>query len=276
MVSPPIILGIESSCDETAAAVLAKGKLLGQCTASQMIHAAYGGVVPELAARAHQQWIIPVVQESLQRAGITAEEIGAIAVTEGPGLLGSLLVGTSFANGWAWGAGIPLIGVHHTRAHLLANWLEPPYPSLPAVGLIASGGHTQLVWVTSPTTMELLGSTLDDAVGEAFDKVAKMIGFPYPGGQYIEQCAKGGNPQRFAFPMPKVKGLHFSFSGLKTAFRYFLEKNKMADPHFLEREKADLSASIQRVLIEALVQKAMAAMEMKRTDRLLRGGGCGL
>lgn len=268
------ILGIESSCDETAAAIIADGTLRSHEIATQEIHAQYAGVVPELAARAHEQMIVSVIARTLHKAKIQLKDLNAIAVTQGPGLLGSLLVGIAFANGLGMASNLPVIGIHHTRAHLLANFIEKPHPSFPFLGLIVSGGHTQLVICRSPYDMTLLGSTLDDAIGEAFDKIARMIGIKaYPGGIYIDRYAAGGDPKRFAFPKTKVAGYDFSFSGIKTAFLYFLAKAKQQDPHFAEKHKTDLCASIQWTLIDMLVTKVIFAMEKTGLNQLVLGGG---
>ncbi len=268
-----IILGIESSCDETSVAIMQERRLLAQKTTTQLIHEQYGGVVPELAARQHQENIIPVLEATLQATQRTINDINLIAVTQGPGLLGSLLVGISFAHGLSKAKNIPLIGIHHTKAHLLANFIEPPYPTFPFLGLIISGGHTQLVHVKNPVEMILLGSTLDDAVGEAFDKIAKMMGFPYPGGIYIDKHARQGNPKKFSFPRTKVAGFDFSFSGVKTSFLYFLQKQQQADPSFLEQYRDDLCASIQETLIDILMQKVIYATEKLKLNTIVLGGG---
>ena len=267
----PTILSLETSCDETAAAVMQGGILRSHDVASQMVHADYGGVVPELASRAHQSKIVPVVVEALRKAEVELAQVDAVGVTQGPGLLGALLVGTAFANGLGLARRLPLIGIHHTRAHLLANWITPPHPAFPCLGLVVSGGHTQLVQVDGPLQMTLLGSTLDDAVGEAFDKVAKMLGFPYPGGIHIDRQATNGDPKRFAFPKTKTAGFDFSFSGIKTAFLYFLQKQK--DPNFIKNHLADLCASIQATLVATLLQKVTKAMHTRKLHRVLLGGG---
>ena len=267
------ILGIESSCDETAVALWRGDRLLASRVATQSIHEEYGGVVPELASRGHQMLIVPVLEEALQEVKLSLQDIDALAVTQGPGLLGSLMVGVSFANGLGLACGIPLVGAHHTRAHLLANWLEPPYPTFPLLGLIVSGGHTQLALVESPLSMRLLGSTCDDAVGEAFDKIAKMMGMPYPGGGVIDRYSKEGNPEAFQFSKTRVGGLDFSFSGIKTSFRYFLEKKQREDENFVQKHQADLCASIQKVLVDTLVDKVVKAMEETGLQRIAIGGG---
>ena len=268
------ILGIESSCDETAAAIMENGVLRSHVVATQEAHAQYAGVVPELAARAHEQMIVSVVARALQEANMPSRDLDAIAVTQGPGLLGGLLVGIAFANGLGIAHDIPVIGIHHTRAHLLANFIEKPHPSFPFLGLIISGGHTQLVMCKHPYDMVLLGGTLDDAVGEAFDKIARMMGIQeYPGGIYVDRYAADGDPKRFAFPKSKVGGYNFSFSGIKTAFLYFLAKAKQQAPHFAEKYRADLCASIQWALVDMLVTKAEFAMEKTGLRQLVLGGG---
>ncbi len=271
--SAPLILAIESSCDETAAAIMKGSRLLAHVVATQMIHEQYGGVVPELAARAHQTQIIPVVEATFKRAKIKKEAITAVAVTEGPGLLGSLLVGTAFANGFALSRNIPIVGIHHTKAHLLANFLEDPKPSFPFLGLVVSGGHTQLMRVTSPLEMVLIGRTVDDAVGEAFDKIAKMMGFPYPGGCHIDRHAQRGNAKKFSFPTSKMAGLNFSFSGIKTAFLYLLERESKKNHNFVSQNRDDLAASIQSALVDMLLQKTERAMRETGMSRLVLGGG---
>ncbi len=267
------ILGIESSCDEMAAAVVQEGKLRSQVVAHQEIHKRYGGVVPELAARAHHAQIIPVVTQALSEASLSLEEVGTIAVTQGPGLLGSLLVGISFANGLALGQGIPLLGIHHMHAHLLANFIEAPYPPFPFLGLTISGGHTQLLLVKGAFDLHLLGTTRDDAIGEAFDKSAKLLGMPYPGGQALDACAQQGDPERFSFPIPRVAGYDFSFSGIKTAFRGLLDKGVRRDPHFIATHRNDLCASLQATLVKTLTLKVQEAMAHTGIKNLVLGGG---
>ncbi|MGB0356811.1 MAG: tRNA (adenosine(37)-N6)-threonylcarbamoyltransferase complex transferase subunit TsaD [Cytophagales bacterium] len=267
------ILGIESSCDDTSAAVMCNGVLVGQATNTQEVHAAYGGVVPEKAARAHQNKIVPIVQKALQSANLPIQAIDAIAVTQGPGLLGSLLVGTSFANGLALGSNIPMLGIHHTRAHLLANLIEKPRPTFPFLGLVISGGHTQLVEVRHPLDMQLLGTTRDDAVGEAFDKIARMMNMPYPGGVHIDRHAIAGNPNRFTFPIPNVAGLDFSFSGIKTSFLYQMRKLATQDADFLTTYHNDLCASVQYALVTSLMLKLTAAVAATKLQRVVLGGG---
>lgn len=267
----PLILSIESSCDDTGAAVMQGRTLLSHRVASQVVHERYGGVVPELASRAHQEHILPTVERVLQEASVSIEDITAIGVTQGPGLLGSLLVGIAFANGLGMARKLPVIGIHHTRAHLLANFIDPPFPAFPFLGLVVSGGHTQLARVDSPLQMTLLGSTLDDAAGEAFDKIAKMLGFPYPGGVHIDKLASQGDPMRFAFPRTKTKGVDFSFSGLKTAVFYFLKKQQ--DPHFVKNNLHDLCASIQSTIVAILLHKIQKASREKNLKSIVVGGG---
>lgn len=261
------ILAIESSCDDTSAAVIREGYALSNLIANQDIHMSYGGVVPELASRAHQSNIVPVVQQALSRAGIQKEEIDAVGFTRGPGLLGSLLVGTSFAKGFALALGIPLIEVNHLQAHVLAHFIiekdkEIRLPSFPFLCLIVSGGHTRIVVLKSHLEMEVLGNTIDDAAGEAFDKCGKVMGFPYPSGPVIDKLAKEGNMHAFKFAKPHVRGLDFSFSGLKTSFLYFLRDRLKEDPDFIEKNKADLCASLQHVIIDMLMGKLIKASEM--------------
>lgn len=274
-VSPTVtILGIESSCDETAAAIMTDGTLRSHTIATQDVHAQYAGVVPELAARAHEQMIVPIVARALQQANMHLKDLDAIAVTQGPGLLGGLLVGIAYANGLGMACERPVLGIHHTRAHLLANFIEQPHPTFPFLGLIVSGGHTQLVHCRSPHDMTLLGSTLDDAVGEAFDKIARMMGIKgYPGGIYVDRYSAGGDPKRFSFPKTKVGGYDFSFSGIKTAFLYFLAKAQQQYPDFAIKNRADLCASIQWALVDMLVTKVTFAMQKTGLKQLVLGGG---
>lgn len=254
-----IILGIESSCDDTSAAVIIDGVLASNVIASQKVHEAYGGVVPELASRAHQQNILPVVSEALRQAGVEKSELSAIAYTRGPGLLGSLLVGTSFAKGMSIGLGIPLIDVNHLHGHVLAHFIkdnpDTEVPEFPYLCLLISGGNSQLVIVRSPFDMEIVGKTIDDAAGEAFDKCAKVMGLPYPGGPHIDRLAAEGNPDAFKFAKPRIPELDYSFSGLKTSFLYTLRDGLKEDPEFLEKNKADLAASLQKTIIEILLDK---------------------
>jgi N6-L-threonylcarbamoyladenine synthase len=267
------ILAIESSCDESSAAVIIDGKIRSNIVATQLIHTKFGGVVPELASRAHQQHIVPVVEQAILDAKITKSDLNAIAFTRGPGLLGSLLVGTSFAKSLAMGLDIPLIDVHHMQAHVLAHFIDDPTPSFPFLCLTVSGGHTQIVLVKSPLEMEIVGETQDDAVGEAFDKTAKILELPYPGGPLIDKYAKEGNPFRFKFPLVEMKGLNYSFSGIKTAFLYFLRDEKAKNPNFVSENLADICASMQHTLIQILLQKLKkAAREYKISEIAIAGG----
>ncbi len=270
------ILGIESSCDDTAAAVLKDGKIISNKVANQAVHEQYGGVVPELASRAHQQNIVPVVDTALKDAGIDKKDLSAIAFTEGPGLLGSLLVGASFAKSLSLALDIPLIGVHHMKAHILAHFIqddEMQLPEFPFLALTISGGHTQIVQVDSHFNFNVLGETLDDAVGEAFDKSAKIMGLPYPGGPLIDRYATEGNPKAFKFTKPRVAGLNFSFSGLKTAILYFLQKQTKENPEFIQENLADLSASIQYTIVQILMDKLKLAVEQTGIKRIAIAGG---
>lgn len=268
-----ILLAIESSCDETSAAVMVHGELRSNVISTQLIHTEWGGVVPELASRAHQKSIIPVVQEALQKANINKNDLNAIAFTRGPGLLGALMIGTSFAKALALSLNIPLIDVNHMQAHVLAHFIEEPRPAFPFLCLTVSGGHTQLVWVKSALDMEIIGETMDDAVGEAFDKTAKLIGLPYPGGPLIDKLAKEGNPDRFPFPMGEMPGLNFSFSGIKTSILYFLQKQVAMNPNFIEENKADICASVQKTLIEILLRKVKKAMVQTGCKQIAIAGG---
>ena len=259
------ILGIESSCDETSAAVCVDGKILSNIIANQTVHEKYGGVVPELASRAHIQNIVPVVDTALREAEISwsmspgGEQITAVAFTQAPGLIGSLLVGAQFAKSIALSLNVPLLSVHHMQAHVLANLIDDPKPSFPFLCLTVSGGHTQIVLCESPSRMTVLGETIDDAAGEAFDKSAKLLGLPYPGGPLIDRYAKDGNPDRFAFPEPQIPGLNFSFSGLKTSILYFLQENTAANPAFTSENLADICASIQQRIVTILLSKLKRA-----------------
>ncbi|WP_373524287.1 tRNA (adenosine(37)-N6)-threonylcarbamoyltransferase complex transferase subunit TsaD [Aquiflexum sp.] len=267
------ILAIESSCDETSAAVISDGKILNNIIATQSVHEKYGGVVPELASRAHQQHLIPVIHEAMQSSGIDKSQLSAIAFTKGPGLLGSLLVGVSFAKSFAYALGLPLIEVNHMQAHILAHFIEDPKPNFPFICLTVSGGHTQLVLVNDFLTMEVIGETTDDAVGEAFDKTAKLLGLPYPGGPLIDKYAKKGNPEAFPFPVSDMPGLNFSFSGIKTAVLYFLRDMVKENPSFIETNLADICASIQFTLIKMLMQKLKkAAREFQIKEIAIAGG----
>lgn len=269
----PVILAIESSCDETSASVIQQGKVLNNVIASQTVHQKYGGVVPELASRAHQQHILNVVNEALAKSGISASSLDAIAFTRGPGLLGSLLVGVSFAKGMALALGLPLVEVNHMEAHILAHFIAEPAPSFPFLCLTVSGGHTQLVRVDDHLTMTVIGETRDDAVGEAFDKAAKMLGLPYPGGPLIDKYAALGNPDAYPFPDAAIPGLDFSFSGIKTAFLYFLRDQKEKDPQFVEKHLNDICASVQKQLILMLLRKLRKAAEEKGIRQIAIAGG---
>jgi N6-L-threonylcarbamoyladenine synthase len=270
------ILAIESSCDDTSAAVLCNGKVLSNVVANQEIHALYGGVVPELASRAHQQNIIPVVQQAIQKANIDKKQLNAIAFTRGPGLMGSLLVGTSFAKSFALGLDIPLIAVNHMQAHILAHFIEdegqtkPPFPFL---CLTISGGHTQIVKITDYFQMEILGETLDDAAGEAYDKSAKTLGLPYPGGPLIDKYAQLGNPKAYVFTKPKVGPMDFSFSGLKTGILRFVEKNVATNPEFIKENLNDICASIQHTITQILMDKLKNAVKHSGIKQIAIAGG---
>ena len=270
------ILGIESSCDDTSAAVICNGKVLTNVVANQEIHAKYGGVVPELASRAHQQNIVPVIQQAIQQANIDKKQLSAIAFTRGPGLMGSLLVGSSFARSLSLALNIPLIPVNHMQAHILAHFIEdenqqkPPFPFL---CLTISGGHTQIVKITNYFTMEVIGETMDDAVGEAFDKSAKILGLPYPGGPFIDKYARLGNPNAFQFSKPKMADLNFSFSGLKTGILYFIQKKVKENPNFIEENLNDICASIQRTIVEILFDKLEKAVELTGIKHIAIAGG---
>ena len=267
------ILAIESSCDETSASIIVNGKVLNNIVATQSVHEKYGGVVPELASRAHQENLIPVVHEALSTAGISKKELSAIAVTRGPGLMGSLLVGVSFAKAFAKALDIPLIDVNHMQAHVLAHFIAEPRPNFPFICLTVSGGHTQLVLVKDHLTMELIGETQDDAVGEAFDKTAKLLGLPYPGGPLLDRYAKEGNPKAFTFPVTRMPGLNYSFSGIKTAVLYFLRDRLEENPNFITENLPDLCASIQYALVEMLLIKLKEAMkEYGITEVAIAGG----
>jgi len=267
------ILAIESSCDETSAAVLHNGKVLNNVIATQSVHENYGGVVPELASRAHQQNIVPTVAEALKEAAVKTEDLSAIAFTRGPGLLGSLLVGTSFAKGLALAHNIPLIEVNHMQAHVLAHFIEEPQPAFPFLCLTVSGGHTQLVKVSGTTEMLVMGQTRDDAVGEAFDKAAKLLGLPYPGGPLIDRLAKAGNPHAFAFAESEMPNLDYSFSGIKTSILYFLQKKVRADETFITKNLNDLAASIQHTLINMLTKKLIKAADETGIRQIAIAGG---
>ena len=278
VVTGTVILGIESSCDDTSAAVIRDRKLLSNVVASQDVHIKYGGVVPELASRAHQQNIVPVVDRALSLAGINRDQIAAVAFTRGPGLLGSLLVGTSFTKGFTAALGIPMIEVNHLQAHILVHFIETAgadlnSPEFPFLCLLVSGGHTQLVVVRDPYQMEIMGRTIDDAAGEAFDKCAKLLGLPYPGGPHVDRLASEGDPQRFNFNKPRLKAYDYSFSGLKTSFLYFLRDRQKENPDFVEQHKADLAASLQRTIVEILMDKLRKAAAKKDISQIALAGG---
>lgn len=271
------ILGIESSCDDTSAAVIRDRLLLSNIISNQEVHRAYGGVVPELASRAHQQNIIPVVDQAMKQAGVTAEQIDAVAFTRGPGLLGSLLVGTSFVKGFALARGIPMIDINHLQAHVLVHFIQTATktdsPSFPFLCLLVSGGHTQIVLVRDHLEMEIIGKTIDDAAGEAFDKCAKVMGLPYPGGPVVDKLAAEGDPYRFDFNKPRIPALDYSFSGLKTSFLYFLRDRLREDKEFIEKNRPDLAASLQRTIIEILMDKLQQAVELTGVSEIALAGG---
>lgn len=272
------ILGIESSCDDTSAAVLRGNVLLSNVIASQAVHVKYGGVIPELASRAHQQNIIPVVDTALKEAGITVDDLDAIAFTRGPGLVGSLLVGVSFTKGLSIARNIPMVEVNHLQGHILSHFIDLPdrklpHPDFPFLCLLVSGGHTQIVRVDAPTRMEIIGTTIDDAAGEAFDKCAKVMGLPYPGGPVIDRLAKEGDPKAFRFAHPHVDGYDYSFSGLKTSFLYTLRDAVAGDPNFIEEHKADLCASLQNTVVEILLDKLIRASKDTGIRDIAIGGG---
>jgi len=274
--SKKYILSIESSCDDTSAAVLCNKKVLSNVVATQEIHKQYGGVVPELASRAHQQNIVPVVHQALAKANIDKKQLSAIAFTRGPGLMGSLLVGTSFAKSLALGLDVPLIEVNHMEAHILAHFIDDgdqQTPSFPFLAMTISGGHTQIVKVIDHFNMEVLGETLDDAVGEAFDKSAKLMGLPYPGGPLIDKYAQLGNPHAFEFPKPKVDGLNFSFSGFKTSILYFLQRETQKDADFVSKNINDICASVQYTILEILMDKLQMAVDQTGIRQVAIGGG---
>ncbi|MCT4614957.1 MAG: tRNA (adenosine(37)-N6)-threonylcarbamoyltransferase complex transferase subunit TsaD [Marinifilaceae bacterium] len=273
-----IILGIESSCDDTSASILIDGVIHSNIIANQTVHMNYGGVVPELASRAHQQNIIPVVVQALKDANITIEDISAIAYTRGPGLLGSLMVGSSFAKAFALTRKIPLIEVNHLQAHILAHFINDTkkryeHPQFPFLCLLVSGGNSQIVMVKDHLDMEIIGETIDDAAGEAFDKCAKLMGFPYPGGPIIDRLAKEGNPDAFEFNKPKIKGLDYSFSGLKTSFLYFLRDQLKTNPNFIEENQKDLCASLQKTIVDILTAKLKRAAKEKNINQIAIAGG---
>jgi N6-L-threonylcarbamoyladenine synthase len=273
-----VILGIESSCDDTSAAVVIDGILKSNVVAGQDVHRSYGGVVPELASRAHQQNIIPVVHEALKNSNVQMKDISAVAFTRGPGLLGSLLVGASFSKGFAIARDIPLIEVNHLHAHLMVHFIkeadkECPSPAFPFLCLLVSGGHTQIILVKEHLDMEILGNTIDDAAGEAFDKCAKILGFPYPGGPFIDDMAQHGNENAFSFAKPKIAGLDFSFSGLKTSFLYFLRDKLKEDKQFINDNKADLCASLQKTISDILIDKIISATDLTGISEIAIAGG---
>ncbi len=272
-----IILGIESSCDDTSAAIIRDGILLSNVIASQQVHEEYGGVVPELASRAHQQNIVPVVDSAIKRAGISKKDLSAIAFTRGPGLIGSLLVGTSFAKGLSLGLRIPIIDVNHLHGHVLSHFVREKEddltPTFPYLCLLISGGNSQIIKVNSPKDMEILGRTIDDAAGEAFDKCAKVMGLPYPGGPHIDRLAAEGDANRFKFAKPHISGLDYSFSGLKTSFLYTLRDNLKNDPDFVTKNMADLAASLQKTIIDILIQKLAKAVDQTGITTVAIGGG---
>ena len=272
------ILGIESSCDDTSAAVIRNNVLLSNVIATQAVHVKYGGVIPELASRAHQQNIVPVIDTALKEAGVTADKLDAIAFTRGPGLLGSLMVGVSFAKGLSIARNIPMVEVNHLQGHILSHFLDLPdrqlpHPDFPFLCLLVSGGHTQIVKVNSPLEMEIIGTTIDDAAGEAFDKCAKVMGLPYPGGPVIDKLAKEGDPKAFRFAKPHVAELDYSFSGLKTSFLYTLRGEVAADPDFVEKHKADLCASLQHTIVEILLDKLVKAAKLTGIRDIAIAGG---
>ena len=272
-----IILGIESSCDDTSASVIKDGIMLSNVIASQKVHEAYGGVVPELASRAHQQNIVPVVSEAIRQAGIKKEDIDGIAFTRGPGLLGSLLVGTSFSKGLSLALNIPLLDVNHLHGHVLSHFIKEDetteVPEFPYLCLLVSGGNSQIIKVNSPSDMEVLGQTIDDAAGEAFDKCAKVMGLPYPGGPYIDRLAAEGDATRFKFSKPHIAGLDYSFSGLKTSFLYTLRDEKKLNPNFVEENMPDLAASLQKTIIDILMDKFSKAIKQTGIKTVAIGGG---
>lgn len=267
------ILGIESTCDETSASICIDGKIYSNIIANQAVHGKYGGVVPELASRVHQQNIIPAVEQCISDAKIHKNDIDAVAFSRGPGLLGSLLVGTSFAKAFALARNIPLIEVNHMQAHILAHFIDTPKPEFPFLCLTVSGGHTQIVKVTDYFDMELIGQTLDDAAGEAFDKTAKMLNLPYPGGPLIDQHAKTGDPLKFQFPEPNVPEFNFSFSGLKTSILYFIQRNTAKNPAFIEENLADICASVQNRIVSILLNKLEAGAKTMAIKNIAIAGG---
>ena len=273
---PTYILGIESSCDDTSASVICDGKVLSNLIANQEIHKSFGGVVPELASRAHQQNIIPVVNQAINNANIDKNQLNAIAYTRGPGLLGSLLVGSSFAKSLSMGLNVPLIEVNHMQAHLLAHFIEDcgnEKPTFPFIGVTISGGHTQIVLVKNYFDMEIIGETLDDAIGETFDKCGKMLGLPYPAGPHIDKHSKNGDSKKYKFTKPKVGGLNYSFSGLKTGFMRYIQKEKNNDDDFISNEQENLCASLQSTIVEILFEKIILATKQTGINKVVFGGG---
>ncbi|MDB5226663.1 MAG: tRNA ((37)-N6)-threonylcarbamoyltransferase complex transferase subunit TsaD [Bacteroidota bacterium] len=268
-----IILAIESSCDDTSAAVCINSKVVSNVMADQKIHESYGGVVPELASREHTKNIIPVVSEAIKKAGIQKKDISAVAFTRGPGLMGSLLVGGIFAKSFAQAMNIPLIDVHHMRAHVLAHFIDEPKPSFPFLCLTVSGGHTQIVLVKDYLNMEVIGETIDDAAGEAFDKTAKLLGFPYPGGPLIDKYAQSGNAEAFQFSIPQIEKLNFSFSGLKTNILYFIQKQTKKNPKFIEKNLNDICASVQATIVTILMRKLKKAAKENNIHEVAISGG---
>lgn len=267
------ILAIESSCDETAAAVIADGKIRSNVIATQEIHSKYGGVVPEMASRAHMEAIVPVVLEALEKAGVSKKDLDAVGFTQSPGLIGSLLVGASFAKSLAMALDVPLLAVNHMQAHVLAHFIDDPKPQFPFLCLTVSGGHTQLVLVRDYLHMKIVGTTLDDAAGEAFDKTAKMLGLPYPGGPLVDKYARDGDGEKFSFPIAQIPELNYSFSGIKTAILNFLQKGKKVDPDFVAHNMADICASVQHTIIKTLLQKLVKAAEQYEVKNIGIAGG---
>ncbi|HYC28751.1 MAG TPA: tRNA (adenosine(37)-N6)-threonylcarbamoyltransferase complex transferase subunit TsaD [Chitinophagaceae bacterium] len=274
MVSSQVnILAIESSCDDTSAAVISNGKVLSNLVANQKVHEQYGGVVPEMASRAHMQNIVPVVEVALKQAGITKDDINAVAFTRSPGLIGSLLVGACFAKSFAQALSLPLLAIHHMQAHVLAHFIDEPHPQFPFLCLTVSGGHTQLVLCRSQLDMEVIGETQDDAAGEAFDKTAKMLGLPYPGGPVVDKLAQTGDPSKYTFPISEIKGYDFSFSGIKTAVLYFLQEKKKSNANFIEENINDVCASVQFTIIKTLLGKFANAARAYNVHHLGIAGG---
>ncbi|MDQ8004964.1 MAG: tRNA (adenosine(37)-N6)-threonylcarbamoyltransferase complex transferase subunit TsaD [Pedobacter sp.] len=269
----PIILAIESSCDETSVAICDNGKITANVIANQTIHENYGGVIPELASRVHQQNIVPAVQQALEIAGVDKKQLDGVAFTQGPGLLGSLLVGVSFAKSFALALDLPLISVNHMQAHILAHFIDDPKPKFPFLCLTVSGGHTQIVLVKDYFDMEIVGETLDDAAGEAFDKTAKILNLPYPGGPLIDKYAKEGNPTAYQFPVPQIQGLNYSFSGFKTAILYFVRDSVKENPAFVEENLADICASVQHSIVNILLNKLKKAAKEYHCNQIAIAGG---